>query len=61
MPDDPDGDKLIVNGNYIPLEKVGTHTPKEVSRMPVLLLKNQKKNVGNWKIMQSDRKLSRSE
>ena len=23
MPDDPDGDKLIVNGNYIPLEKVG--------------------------------------
>lgn len=28
MPDDPDGDKLIVNGNYIPLEKVGTQYTK---------------------------------
>lgn len=28
MPDDPGGDKLIVNGNYIPLEKVGTQYTK---------------------------------
>ena len=28
MPDDPDGDNLIVNGNYIPLEKVGTQYTK---------------------------------
>ena len=28
MPDDPDGDKLIVNGNFIPLEKVGTQYTK---------------------------------
>ena len=32
------------------LKKLEHSTPKEVSRMPVLLLKNQKKNVGKLEI-----------
>ena len=51
------GDQLIVNGNYIPLARVGTQITDKGGewKCQYLQLKNQKKNVGKIGDQQPDR------